>query len=127
MMHFNGSKTHECKDCGSRLIEDNQCLTCDSVNLKHIEEENKMKKRDVATIWTYGTHESDNDTDFGISFDVPKKWLKEKVKAMGYSSLAEFCNDYTWDTTASLNIEAENENVLINRKCGKFGHELYKK
>lgn len=35
-LHFGGSRTHECKDCGSRLIEDNKCLTCDSKNLQLI-------------------------------------------------------------------------------------------
>jgi hypothetical protein len=36
MKHFGGSKTHECKECGSRLIENHQCLTCDSYNLKEL-------------------------------------------------------------------------------------------
>jgi hypothetical protein len=86
-----------------------------------------MKKRDFIELWTYGSYDEENDTDFGISFEVPKRWLKQKIQQMGYKSLKEFLNDYTWDTTEHLNIEAENEGVLLNRKCGRFGHELYKK
>lgn len=35
-VHYGGSITYECKDCGSRLIKINQCLTCDSIHIKTI-------------------------------------------------------------------------------------------
>jgi hypothetical protein len=46
MEHFGGSKTHECEDCGSRLIEDKQCLTCDSKNIKAISKLTKEQFRE---------------------------------------------------------------------------------
>ena len=85
-----------------------------------------MKKRDIVTLWTYGEHNEQTDSNAGISFDVPKKWLQPKVKEMGFSSLSEFVDEYSWDTAESLNKSAEQEKVLLNRKCGLFGHELYK-
>ena len=32
--HFTTQNEYECKDCGSRLIQDKKCLTCDSTNMK---------------------------------------------------------------------------------------------
>jgi hypothetical protein len=86
-----------------------------------------LKKRDFTELWTYGTYDSLNDTDFGMSFEVPKKWLKTKINEYRCKTLSEFYTTYTWDTTINLHIEAENEGVLLTRKCGMFGHELYKK
>lgn len=84
-----------------------------------------MKKRDIIELWTYGSYDELNDIDFGKSFEVPKRWLKNKISEMGYKSLIGFLNDYTWDKTMILEIEAESENVLLSRKCGRFGHMIH--
>lgn len=49
-----------------------------------------MKKRDFIELWTYGSYDEENDTDFGISFEVPKRWLKQKIQQMRYKNLKEF-------------------------------------
>lgn len=85
-----------------------------------------MKKRDVIELWTYGTYEEESDTDFGLSFDVPKKWLKAKIKELGYKTFNEFYSDYTWDTTESILADAQLDKVVLNIKCGRFGHILWR-
>lgn len=44
MIHFGGSKTHACLDCGSRLLEDEQCLTCDSKRIVTVSKEEKIEQ-----------------------------------------------------------------------------------
>ena len=46
---------------------------------------------------------------------------------MGYKGLNDFLSNYIWDETEFLDVEAENEGVLLNRKCGIYGHEMYKR
>lgn len=35
-LHFTPQNEFECLNCGSRLIQDRKCLTCDSTNLKKL-------------------------------------------------------------------------------------------
>jgi hypothetical protein len=36
--HFTSQDLYECRSCGSRLIQDGKCLTCDSVQIDIIKE-----------------------------------------------------------------------------------------
>jgi hypothetical protein len=76
----------------------------------------KVKKRDVIELWTYGTYDEENDTDFGMSFEVPKRWFKSKLSIIGYKTIEEFLGDYTWDTTISIINMANNDGVLLSKK-----------
>lgn len=71
-------------------------------------------------LWTYGEVES--EIDYGISFTVPETWLKEKIKDFQFTNLSEFIDTYLWDISEEIMNDAELEGVLINKKCGKFGH-----
>lgn len=73
----------------------------------------------VIELWTYGS--PDHDVDFGISFKVPVEWLSIKLKDMGLEILDE---EYSWDLSHTLHNLAIEEKVIIERKCGKFGHVL---
>lgn len=85
-----------------------------------------MKKRDIVELWTYGTYDELNDTDFGISFEVPKSWLREYVvKEWKYPSLKAFLEDYTWDTTLQTYLDGLAAGVVKNVKCGRFGHVIH--
>lgn len=67
---------------------------------------------------TYGTvlgEESKNE----IVFEVPEKWLVRKVEFLFESTLEDFMNDYTWDSSEVIFIFAEREGVIISCQSPK--------
>lgn len=42
-VHFTPQNTYQCRDCGSRLIENGLCLTCDSVQIDIVKGDSHAK------------------------------------------------------------------------------------
>lgn len=75
-------------------------------------------------LWTYGEYDSEDSTNYGISFEVPEHWLENKIKNFGFRTIEGFMNNYIWDTSEQLLKQADHDGVLGKVKCGKFGHQL---
>lgn len=83
-----------------------------------------MKRGAFVEIWTYGSYDELNDVDFGMSFEVPKKWLETKISEYNFNSLEDFLNEYTWDLTFTIHNDAKCDRVILNKKSGMFGHTI---
>lgn len=71
----------------------------------------QILKRDTYTAFTYKNLETDEDGD--MSFTVPKEWADKWCVKNGYSSRKEFNSNCTWDESAKMYQDAEEDDVII--------------
>lgn len=81
-----------------------------------------MPKRIVLT--TYSKNERITDT---INFSVPTNWLESWLKRAGWGGgIRQLLNEYTWDITWEIRLDAEREGVFkYARASATLPEEMY--
>lgn len=69
----------------------------------------------TVVLTTYGKYNKETDTHEELYFRVPQDWLMEYIQKeeLGYESISDFCNNYTWDTSLSTHERAMTEGMLL--------------